>query len=137
MGPRAAASSPEAGGLTHPTSPSRHGSGSGWVLVGMVAVGAAARLWWAVANVSSFDESFTAMAARRPFGDLLRFLRDHDAHPPLDYLIRAPLARLAPNPLLIRLPSLAFSIGALVLFAWWAQRRINRAAVPATFVPMC
>jgi hypothetical protein len=134
VGSRAVHSGPEASRRSRSPSPSRHGSRSSWALVGLVAVGAAARLWWAAANGSSFDESFTGMAARRPLGDLLRFLRDHDSHPPLDYLIRAPLARLAPDPFLIRLPSLAFSIGALMLFAWWAQRRINQAAVPATFV---
>lgn len=95
----------------------------GWVLPALVVVGTILRLWRLGASGLSFDESFTAMAARRPLGDLLEFLRMHDSHPPLDYLIRAPLARAGASAFALRLPSFVFSVAALTLFAWWMRRR--------------
>jgi mannosyltransferase len=106
---------------------------NGWLLVGLVAAGAVLRVLRLGANGMTFDESFTAMAARRPFGDLLTFLRTHDSHPPLDYLLRAPFARLGSSDVVLRAPSVAFSIAALVLFAWWMRDR-GRLGVIATGV---
>jgi uncharacterized membrane protein len=71
----------------------------------------------------SFDESFTGVMGRRSVGSMLEFLRMHDSHPPLDYLVRLPLARLQVPDLVFRAPSLVFSIGALALFAWWMRSR--------------
>ena len=58
-----------------------------------------------------------------PLGDLLAHLRVRDSHPPLDYLIHAPLARAGVDEFLFRLPSVVCSIGAVALFAWWMRRR--------------
>jgi uncharacterized membrane protein len=71
----------------------------------------------------SFDESFTAVMGRRSVGSMLDFLRMHDSHPPLDYLMRLPLARLGASDFVLRAPSLVFSISALALFGWWMRSR--------------
>ena len=63
-----------------------------WALVAIVAVGVALRAWRLGFNGLTYDESFTAMAARLPLGQLFDHLRTQDTHPPLDYLLRAPLA---------------------------------------------
>ena len=78
---------------------------------------------WISRNGPSFDESFTAMAGRRSVGGLLDFLRTSDSHPPLDYLLRLPLARAGADAFLLRAPSLVFSASALALFAWWMRSR--------------
>jgi hypothetical protein len=92
-------------------------------LVAFVLVGAALRVAWALHYGSSFDESFTAMAGRRPLGDMLTYLRDADSHPPLDALIRLPLARAGVSDVALRIPSLVFSIAALTLFARWMRTK--------------
>lgn len=89
----------------------------------IVLAGVALRVWRAVASGPTFDESFTAMAGRRPVGELFTYLGAADSHPPLDYLLRAPLARVGASDLLLRAPSLVFSCAALVLFAWWMRSR--------------
>src|SRR6476659_7063023 len=94
-----------------------------WLLAPPVLVGATLRLWGLGANRLGFDEAFTAMAGRLPVGDLFSYLGVRDSHPPLDYLLRAPLARAGVDELLFRLPSAICSIGAVVLFAWWMRRR--------------
>src|SRR5690348_12918232 len=70
------------------------------------------------------------MAARRSAGDLFQFLRTHDSHPPLDYLIRAPFAATG-NDVWMRVPSVVFSTAALAVFAWW-MRGWGRAGLLAT-----
>jgi hypothetical protein len=106
------------------------------VLVVVVSVGVALRVWRLGFNGLTFDESFTAMAARLPLGRLLDHLRTQDSHPPLDYLLRAPLARAGVSDALLRAPSLLFSVGALVLFAWWMRNR-GLAGIMATVVFAC
>jgi hypothetical protein len=96
-----------------------------------VVLGAALRLWGLGANRLGYDEAFTAMAGRLPVGSLFPFLRAHDSHPPLDYLLRAPLARLGVSELVFRLPSALCSIAALALFAHWMRTR-GRIGVLAT-----
>ena len=91
--------------------------------MGLVVLGAALRVVWISRNGPSFDESFTAMAGRRSIGGLLDFLRTSDSHPPLDYLLRLPLARAGAGDLVMRLPSFVFSVAALALFAWWMRTR--------------
>jgi hypothetical protein len=93
------------------------------LLVALVVVGTALRLVWILHNGSSFDESFSAMIGRRSLGGILDALRTTDSHPPLDYLLRAPLARAGHGALGMRLPSFVFSVGALSLFAWWVRGR--------------
>jgi uncharacterized membrane protein len=102
-----------------------------WALVALVALGAGLRIAWSTNFGLSFDETFTAMAGRRPFGDLFSYLAGHDTHPPLDYVLRAPLARLGAPDLAFRGPSILFSVAALALFAWWMRDR-GMAGVCAT-----
>jgi hypothetical protein len=94
-----------------------------WVLPTLVVLGIALRVWRVQSNGLDYDETFTAMAARLPLGDLLSYLRHFDSHPPLDYLLRAPLARAGASDFWLRLPSLVFSCAALALFAWWMRAR--------------
>ena len=109
----------------------RRDSRVGVVLLVIVAVGAGFRLWRLGSSRLNYDESFTAMAGRLPVGALLKFLRLDDSHPPLDYLLRAPLARAGASEGFVRLPSAVCSIAALALFAWWMRGR-GRAGVFAT-----
>lgn len=90
-----------------------------WLAVG---VGVVVRTWGIGGQDLTFDESFTAAASRKPVGDLLGFLRDHDSHPPLDYLLRIPFAASA-NDLVVRLPSVAASIASLLLLARWMRSK--------------
>jgi len=71
------------------------------------------------------------MAGRLPFGAMVKHLRLGDSHPPLDYLVRAPLARAGVSEAFVRLPSAVCSIAALALFAWWMRGR-GRVGVFAT-----
>src|SRR5262249_4758835 len=92
-------------------------------LLTLTATGAVLRWWGVGANRLGYDEAFTATVGRMPIFDALRFLRNNDSHPPLDYLIHAPLARAGADELLFRLPSVFCSIAALAVFAWWTRGR--------------
>jgi hypothetical protein len=100
-------------------------------LIGFVVLGSVLRVWGAFSHGLTFDETFTAMAGRRSPGDLLWYLRHFDAHPPLDYLLRSPLAQAGVPDVVLRAPSLLFSCAALALFAWWMRDR-GRVGVVAT-----
>lgn len=90
-------------------------------LLGCVAAGIALR-WWALGSVRpSFDESFTGVSSSHP-GALFNFLRLHDAHPPLDYLIRAPFAQMH-SAWWLRFPSGVFATATLLVVAWWWRDR--------------
>ncbi|MFN3286615.1 MAG: glycosyltransferase family 39 protein [bacterium] len=59
---------------------------SRWALLSAAALLAA--VWVLVGGRSLwFDELFGLHAAGRPWGDFVRFVRDHDAHPPAYYLL--------------------------------------------------
>ncbi len=100
-------------------------------LVALVVVAAVTRLWSLGAQKLNYDESFTAMAGRRPLGNLLTYLTAHDSHPPLDYLLRAPLGRAGVSEFWFRFPSAICSIAAVALLAVWLRPR-GRVAVIAT-----
>ncbi len=101
------------------------------LLAALVGVGTVLRFWGLGASRLNYDESFTAVAGRLQLGTLFSFLRAHDSHPPLDYLLRAPLARAGVSELWFRAPSALLSFGALALFAW-AMRSRGRLGVIAT-----
>lgn len=109
---------------------SRHDPTRGF-LIGLVIAAAVLRLWDLGASRLNYDESFTAMAGRLPLSGLFEYLRVHDSHPPLDYLIHAPFARVGADEFLFRLPSALCSIAAVALFAWWMRHR-GLAGVVAT-----
>jgi hypothetical protein len=106
-----------------PVATPRPSSAQTRLLAGLVVLGVVLRVVWIARNGPSFDESFTAMAGRRSLGGVFDFLRASDSHPPLDYLLRLPLARAGASTLVLRLPSLVFTAGALALFAWWMRTR--------------
>jgi mannosyltransferase len=108
-------------------SPARHIPTFAFAVV--VLVGFALRIWNLGGHTLNFDETFTAMAARRSPGDLFQFLRTHDSHPPLDYLIRVPFSATG-NDVWMRVPSVLFSTAALAVFAWW-MRNWGRAGLLA------
>jgi Dolichyl-phosphate-mannose-protein mannosyltransferase len=108
----------------------------GGALVAVVLVGAGFRLWGLGANRLGYDEAFTAMAGRLPLGSLFGYLRAHDSHPPLDYLLHLPLARLGVSAFWFRMPGVLCSIAALGLFAWWMRDR-GRVGVLATAIMAC
>ena len=105
----------------------------GPLLALIVMVGAGLRLWHLGASRFSYDEAFTAMAGRLPLGGLTDFITRHDSHPPLDYLIHAPFARAGVSEFWFRFPSVAMSIAALALLAWWLRSR-RGVAIWATIV---
>ncbi len=92
-------------------------------LVFLVVAGAVWRFWGLGAHRLNFDDSFTTMAGRLPIGKLFGYLRLHDSHPPLDYLLRAPISRATTSVWLLKLPSVLCSTAAVALFAWWMRRR--------------
>ena len=100
-------------------------------LIAAVAVGAILRFWGLGTSRLTYDESFTAMAGRLPFGTLVDYLRVHDSHPLLDYLFHAPFARAGVDEFWFRAPSALVSVAALALFAWWMRSR-GRVGVIAT-----
>ena len=64
------------------------------VALGLIVIlGAVLRLWHLGTSSLGFDESFTGMVGRLPLGSIFGFLRAHDSHPPLDYLLQLPVAR--------------------------------------------
>jgi hypothetical protein len=100
-------------------------------LVVAVVVGAGFRFWGLGAHRLAFDDAFTTMASRLAPSQLFDYLRLHDSHPPLDYLLREPFSRLFTSPWWLQLPSAACSVAALALFAWWMRGR-GRLGVIAT-----
>ena len=102
-------------------------------LVVVVACGAGLRLWDLGASRLSIDESYTAMAARLPAGDLVRHIDATDPHGPLAYLLLRPVAAFTTDLGALRMVSAVASIGALVIMAIW-QRRAGVAGLVTTAV---
>ena len=71
----------------------------------------------------SFDETFTLDVARRPLTAIPAAVRDLDAHPPLDYVMRHPVAVGDATVVGLRLPSVLLSVAAVAAAALWLRRR--------------
>jgi hypothetical protein len=69
------------------------------------------------------DETYSAYTASLPLGEIVPFVRATDPHPPLSYLLQAPVARLTDAEWALRLPSALCSAAAVALLAWWQRRR--------------
>jgi len=101
------------------------------ILVALVVIGGGLRFWNLGGSRLGYDESFTAMAGRMPLGTMFHYLGLNDSHPPLDYLLHAPLGRAGISEFWFRAPSALLSLMAVALFAWWMRSR-GRAGVIAT-----
>jgi len=92
-----------------------------WSFIFPVVVGIVLR-WWNLGGPGlSADEMFTGVHSVEslPGGIIARVVED-DIHPPLDYLIRNPLA-LSHDNFWLRAPSAAFATASLLLVWWWAR----------------
>lgn len=69
-----------------------------------------------------YDEAFTLLVARLPFGRMMAAVVG-DVHPPLWYWIAGLMARLSSAPWIIRLPSVLFGAGACWMF-WLVAGRL-------------
>lgn len=86
--------------------------GGVWLLVG-------GRSLW-------FDELFALHAASRPVFELVAFIRDHDAHPPLFYfLLRVWTGLWGTSEMALRAPSGLSAIATVAVVAGLAQRRLG------------
>lgn len=92
------------------------------VMVGALVVGVALRAVGLGSTVPTFDESFSGVAAQRSLPSLLDHLAHADTHPPLDYLVRMPVAATG-DVALLRAPSVVMGIATLAVVAWWMWRR--------------
>lgn len=96
-----------------------------------VAIGAVLRVVHLSGTTFIWDETLDGVVARMPPDDMFRYLRHADVHPPLEYLLRAPIARHTTAEWPMRLPSAIASILALALLAWWLRHH-GRLAVTTT-----
>ena len=91
-------------------------------LTAAVVVGVVLRWWDLGGPRATFDEAFTGMYSHLPLADIPGALRDHDAHPPLDYLVRhwfgGPGSTFA-----LRFPSAVFATASLLVTVAWMRRR--------------
>lgn len=102
-----------------------------WVYVAVVLLAAVLRFGALGTAGLSADETYTAVAAERPVGDLLSFIRETDPHPPLFYLVEKPALLVADSNAALRvLPALCSTL-AVAAFALW-QRREGVAGLAAT-----
>lgn len=107
-------------------------SGWFWAVVGVTVIGLALRAFHLGSGSLWYDEAFSALAAERPFEQMIDATA-YDVHPPLYYTILWAHARLwpgagRPSEAWLRLPSLFFSVLAIPLtwsFArgWSVDRR--------------
>jgi mannosyltransferase len=107
-----------------------------WVWGLVVGVAALLRFGGLGTSMLTFDETFTAEAARLAPSKLLSFLRTHDRHPPLDYLVRHPFASAGMSELWIRLPSAVLSTAAVLVAVWWWRRYGRAGLLAASFLAL-
>ena len=105
-------------------------------LVAALACGAVCRFWHLTSQSIFLDEAFTFDAARRPVHELLVQIANHDAHPPLFYLMTHFLlgTGAVADPLDLRL--LTASFGLLTILATWGIGRRLFGDGPAVFAAL-
>jgi uncharacterized membrane protein len=69
------------------------------------------------------DESYSAWVSAQSVPDIVVTVRATDPHPPLSYLVFAPVVALTSSEPLLRLPSALCSAGAVAVLACWQRRR--------------
>ncbi len=113
-GPSSSAANNEHNNVVQPPV-SRHGSTV--LLLGIVVLFVAARMWRLAASCLWFDEIFSVHAARHAWTDLLRFVAADIIHPPLFYLLLKLWIGIGGESLLwLRLLPALLSIAAIVPF---------------------
>jgi len=90
-------------------------------LLAVAVLGAALRLVWLGSPPFTRDEAFTAIAVQRPLGGMLSTVA-HDSAPPLSYLVQHGLIQLWDSPTMLRFPSAAAGIAAILLAAALGRR---------------
>ena len=90
-------------------------------LLAITVVGAALRLILLGSLPLTRDEAFTAIAVQRPLGQMLSTVA-HDSAPPLSYLIQHGLIQFWDSPTMLRLPSAAAGVAAILLAAALGRR---------------
>ena len=102
-----------------------NGSARWWPWVGLVivVVGAGLRLWDLGHGALSPDETYSAISAHLPIGQIPSWISNTDPHPPLFYLVLHPLAALGASDAWLRAPSAVAALGGVVVFVWWQRRR--------------
>jgi uncharacterized membrane protein len=91
--------------------------------VAAVVLGVVLRLWSLGHGTLSADESYSAVSAHLPFGQIWGHIAATDPHPPLSYLLLSPFAHLFTSNVGVRLPAAIFSCLAVVVLAWWQRDR--------------
>jgi hypothetical protein len=76
-----------------------------------------------------WDEALDGVVSRMSFGHMLSFLRADDVHPPLEYILRTPIARHTTEEWLLRLPSAVASTAVLAVLGVWLRSRGRLALV--------
>ncbi|MCS7235186.1 MAG: glycosyltransferase family 39 protein [Armatimonadota bacterium] len=94
----------------------------------LLVAGLAVAAVWLVTSGRSlwFDELFALYAARRPWPEFVRFLHDHDAHPPAYYLLlRAWVDVFGSSERAARAPSALLAVAVLVAVRGLARERVG------------
>ncbi len=92
------------------------------VLIGAVVVGVVLRWWDLGGPVATYDESFSGVYSHLPLSQIPAALRAHDAHPPLDYVIKHFFGSMG-DTFALRVPSAVFGCLTLLVVLWWMWRR--------------
>ena len=93
-----------------------------WAWVVATTVGLVLRWWDLAAPTLTADEQYTGVHARLPVGEIWSTIATDDVHPPLDYLLRHPVAGLH-DTWWLRAPSALIATITLVVVLAWARRR--------------
>ena len=103
----------------------RDGSARWWPLAAVVIVAVAAwlRLWDLGHGALSPDETYSAISAHLPLGQIPDWISNTDPHPPLFYLLLHPLAAVGASDAWLRAPSAVAALGAVVVFVTWQRKR--------------
>lgn len=96
-------------------------------------VGVVLRFWALGAGTMTADETFSALAAHLPYGQIWGDIARTDRHPPLSYYLLSPVSHATTSTFALRVPSALVAVAALVVFVWW-QRRYGVAGLIASAI---
>ena len=87
-----------------------------------VVVGTVLRFWALGAGTLTADETFSALAAHLPYGQIWGDIARTDRHPPLSYYLLGPISHATTSTFALRVPAALAAVAALVVFVWWQRR---------------